>query len=756
MPESQPCFQTFFQGSPIGHPSRHESLYSRSNSPLQVKYLINTSCQCSPKVDADPRSRSLQTQKSGSSSPLFPYSHASRRNNPSPASPAYSPSAAQYAAEVVTVEKHVQCNSPMEDYDDFDDSWYTVKRPVTPSHYDSNTSIRRVLRPESPLDLARSSTGRPPDCTPNDTRPECTCQYNKPANIKKSYDQLHYPTQNGLRSQSPDHSSFSTVQHGDEGADLNITTFLREVKRILSSDVPSRMSPTLRKGSSTQDYYSDVRKSRLPPSESNSYFGRSQDRKSMLSSSGRFTDPQEDDMPSRDYLSRIKAAYEKATPYNGFSYKQPGTNRTQDFTIRNDILPSGKIPDYEQEFASSGRTTDRKQDWYTPASERRTDRRQWKFPSNQEWEFPSAPMDRKREYSTCVRMIERGSSPIAITPILRDSVPNSARTGNDSARRPTTAPIDTKSMNPEAARNSRPMQGGNGHNEATERSSTGTLETSISPPREAEEGYRYRPGIQGMTAKDAETRQSSRSNFNRRENTSSRVPNREIMRRCCCGLCKNRFSRSHFTTKCPFCANVHSCCCGMCSCPLPSCTSKSPILESSNSSDNCTSTTNSPSNAYHHNHPGFVSSRPKSLSPMRRTYLAGLDKAQRQRSNSTRSKCRNAFEPSPRELLESFHDFLKSESRRAKAVGSNSHRSCSDRRPTQWNQRPSMSPDRNCSQRARRLNARKPSRGPQHPWGTHPILLNPKPPNGQAVEYQLPYNGSHRGCCCPRCVNGKL
>lgn len=362
---------------------------------------------------------------------------------------------------------------------------------------------------------------------------------------------------------------------------------------------------------------------------------------------------------------------------------------------------------------------------------------------------------------------------------MKESGPNSARAGIESAGRltedyrydpvpgiskaaepkqlpklQTTEPIVTNCMNSEATNHSRPLEG-----DHFQRPSTRTPEPNITPPKESEEDYRNDP-VQGIP-KAAEPKQLPKRNDNKRD-TSSRLPNRQVTRRCCCGMCKSTYSRSHFTTKCPFCANVHSCCCGMCSCPIPSCTSKSPIPDSNTS--NNTSTTSSPRNDnlpfHNNNHPGFCSSRPKSLSPMRRTYLAGLEKPDEhhQRSKSARSKRKlqqRAFEPSPRALLESFHNYLKSESRRAKA-GSSPHRRCSERRSTHWNP-PSKYPDQNCSQRAKRLSTPKaPKLHQQAPWGTHPILLNPKPPVGQALEYRLPYNRSHRGCCCQGCVNGKL
>lgn len=657
MAESKPCFQTFFQASPSStprHPSRCDSLYlvetpqhSRSTSPVQQRRLMNTSCQCSPRIDRD--TKSFQTQKSGASSPLSPHnlelspdpSPCSRRKRPSPYRPSspskpigFDPSArplnrTPYAAELVTVEKHVQCNgSPRRESGEFDQSY--TRRHGNPSLHESAASIRRVLRPESPLDLARSAR-----------RLECTCQ------LQPADNQVHY--QNG--------------------------------------------SPS-----------------------------------------------------STDFVSIVRSTLKPAVPTIDFFGSSARTNRKlQDSTTTRDTFPvDGKQQEWE--ISSSGRRTDRKQaEWELPpktGSEfplRTTDRKQWEFPSNLDWEFPSVlrATDRKQEYySTCVRTTERGSSPIIVTPILKESVLNSAR-----------APILTNCEAP--SNNSRPLlQSGNGHYDATERSST---EANTSPPPESDEDYRYGP-VQ-VIPKAAEPR-----NF--RGHTSSRLPNREVIRRCCCGMCKSTYSRSHFTTKCPFCANVHSCCCGMCSCPFPSCTSKSPILDSNTS--NYTSTTSSPS---HDNkllfHPGFSSSRPKSVSPMRRKYLAGLAMPEnhRQRSKSSRPKCKlrqKTFEPSPRALLESFHNYLKSESRRAKA-SSSPHWRCSERRSTHWNP-PSGFPDRSCSQRAKRLSAGKAPRGQQQqaPWGTHPILLSSRPPNGQALEYRLPYRGSYRDCCCSRCVNGKL
>ncbi|CAM6018380.1 unnamed protein product [Sphagnum balticum] len=51
-----------------------------------------------------------------------------------------------------------------------------------------------------------------------------------------------------------------------------------------------------------------------------------------------------------------------------------------------------------------------------------------------------------------------------------------------------------------------------------------------------------------------------------------------VTSRCCCGRSKCTETGLIMTT-CPFCSHVHSCCCGMCGCPIPTCSSKSPILE---------------------------------------------------------------------------------------------------------------------------------------------------------------------------------
>ena len=790
IPESKPCFQTFFHASPTTtHPDRSESLYivetplqkspgqqphSRSTSPMQtylksclsppssgVKDLVNTSCQCSPRINTDPGSKSFHTQKSGARSPLSPY-NPEHPPYPSPSSPQKCPShyplrlpespsralnRLPYATELVTVEKHVQCNcSPQLGSADFDQSY--TRRPQSPSLYDTGASIRRILRPESPFRT-----------TPHSSRLECTC-HPKPGG--RGYNQLHYPTQNGSRSQSPSQSSSSTAQHRNVEPDLNFTTFLNDVKRILTSDVPPRLSPTNRNHDLKQDYYSKLNSTLKPEFPSKDY------------SSSERTDQKQENLSSMDFFLRVRSTLKPALPSVDFS-SSGRTDRWQEFLSRDNVASSGR-QDWKQVFPSKKariksrlEATDWRQEFPSrdnfSSSGRKADWKQsWDYPSNLNWEFSSGlrATDRRQEYASCVRTTERASSPIVVTPIITESGPNYSRE-IDLADRPETAPTSLSNpINSEAPRKSRPLQSGNDLNEATKTSSTRRVQANVSPATESDEDYRYGPVQATPTA--AESKHLAKPTFSKQD-TTTWFSNRDVIRRCCCGMCKNTYSRSHFTTKCPFCANVHSCCSGMCSCPFPSCTSKSPIPDSDSS--NYASTTSSPSNdnlhrfPSHKGNPGF-SSRPKSLSPMRRTYLAGLglpDKY-RPRSKSTRSRCKiqeKDFEPSPRTLLESFHRYLKSESRRAR-TGSSPLRRCPERRSAHWNP-PSMYSGRNCSQQTKRLSTRKTPKVQQQqqaPWGTHPILLSSKPPYGQALEYRLPHSGSHRGCCCPRCINGKL
>lgn len=792
IPESKPCFQTFFHASPRGstptYPDHSESLYivetplqmspgqpqSRSTSPMQphlkscssprrsgVKDLKNSSCQCSPRIDTDSGPKSFHTQKSGVSSPLSPY-NPEPSPYPSPCSPQKRPShypsefpespsrplhRLPYATELVTVEKHVQCNwSPRLESSEYDQAY--IRRPASPSLYETGASTRRILRPESPLRSA-----------PDSSRLECTCHQNPG---KTRYNQSQYPTQNGSRSQSPSQSSTSTAQHRDAEADLNITTFLNDVKRILTSDVPPKLSPTNRNHDLEQAYTSKLRSTLKPGFPSKDY-----------SSSGRTTDRKQDNISAMDFFSRVRSTLKPALPSVEFSSSGKTTDRRQDFSSRDNVAsserPEGR-PDYPSRKArieSRLEATDWKQDFPSrdnyPFYGRKADRKQsWDYPSNIDWEFPSdsRATDRRQEYSSCVRTTERGSSPIILTPLITESGPNYGAE-IESAERPETAPTLTNPMNREAPRKSRPLQSGNGLYEAAKKPSR-TLQANIASATESDEDYRYGL-IQATPRAAAESKHPAKPNFDKQD-SSSWFTSREVIRRCCCGMCKSAYPRSHFTTKCPFCANVHSCCCGMCSCPFPSCTSKSPIPDSNTS--NYTSTTDSPGNdnlhkPHFHNNNSSFSSRAKSLSPMRRTYLAGLELPHKYhpRSKSTRSKCKikeKYFEPSPTTLPKSFHRYLKSESRRAKTSIS-PQRKGSEQRSAHWNP-PSTYPDRNCSQQSKRLSTRKAPKGQQQqaPWGTHPILLSSKPPNGQALEYRLPYSGSHRGCCCPRCVNGKL
>lgn len=51
----------------------------------------------------------------------------------------------------------------------------------------------------------------------------------------------------------------------------------------------------------------------------------------------------------------------------------------------------------------------------------------------------------------------------------------------------------------------------------------------------------------------------------------------DITQLCCCGKCEYTKPRFPIRTECPFCKHTHSCCCGMCTCPIPSCSSKTPL-----------------------------------------------------------------------------------------------------------------------------------------------------------------------------------
>lgn len=51
----------------------------------------------------------------------------------------------------------------------------------------------------------------------------------------------------------------------------------------------------------------------------------------------------------------------------------------------------------------------------------------------------------------------------------------------------------------------------------------------------------------------------------------------DVTQLCCCGGCEYTNPRFPIKTICPFCKHTHSCCCGMCSCPIQSCSSKTPL-----------------------------------------------------------------------------------------------------------------------------------------------------------------------------------
>lgn len=734
----------------------------------QARDFMSSSCQYSPRE----RPKVFQSQKSGPSPPVSPdpspnssLCHPQKQNlspyrppKPSiyhfpkpmglpepPPTKAPSPrpvNRSPLAAELVTVEKHVHCNCSPRVETPLDVEFAYVdqscsRRPVSPSLYEA---VSRVLRPESPRPPMFQSLSPEvcPRLAPSPKRPECTCQK---LGHKRNNNQFQYAAQIGSRS----NSSNSTGQYR-RVENASITQFLNDVKRILKKDLPSRMRPAdqkqVFKETLKRDFYSSVR--------------------SALTS----------EFPFRDFPSSIRTDHNQELPSSGRTTDRKQELPTTDFLslVRATLKP-------EFPSSSSGRTTDRKRDQKQefstprncfPSSMRKTNCKQEISSSSR------ATTERKQEHTSCVRTTERGTSPIigqpvmvdsgARRPLMVDSGTNGA--GVESDDRPKTAPVFT-STNNEAPSKPRPLQSGTtDHINVIEKPSKRSSQEDILS-QESEEDYRY--GSVQAIPKASDSKHPSKRNFNKRDTPSwmpRAAPKREEMLRCCCGMCKSTHSRRHFTTKCAYCANVHSCCCGMCSCPFRYCSSKSPIPDSESSTP---STSGRNDKLPFRNYPGL--SRPKSLSPMtRRSYVAGIHEVPGKhgpRSKSARAKCKaqqiKERHPSPRALLKSFNSYLKSYPRRSK-TGS---RRCwhGHRRSPNWQYySPPVSPEQNCSQRTKRSIIRRPQKDQlqQAPWGTHPILLShPRPSNSRFVGAQIPQprlisSGPHRGCCCPRCANAKL
>ena len=147
----------------------------------------------------------------------------------------------------------------------------------------------------------------------------------------------------------------------------------------------------------------------------------------------------------------------------------------------------------------------------------------------------------------------------------------------------------------------------------------------------------------------------------------SRVPRpsytQGITRRCCCGGCECLDASSMISTKCPFCSHVHSCCCGMCNCPIPTCSSKSPI------SDSSTPTPRSPQTMasrlpFRSNSEFYSSSRLKSPPPLSARSYFNNRPATQVKSKSRLELLDPVHHPSPRSQIELFNKFLKSQSSR--------------------------------------------------------------------------------------------
>ncbi|KAG0621042.1 hypothetical protein M758_4G263800 [Ceratodon purpureus] len=116
----------------------------------------------------------------------------------------------------------------------------------------------------------------------------------------------------------------------------------------------------------------------------------------------------------------------------------------------------------------------------------------------------------------------------------------------------------------------------------------------------------------------------------------------DIIQLCCCGECEYTKPRFPMKTECPFCKHTHSCCCGMCSCPIPTCSSKTPLDGplsrgvSVNSSGALTGRSNPPLYSY----------RPKSVSqqlaPRKKLGFTSPDKSTPKPFTTSNSQLSNA------------------------------------------------------------------------------------------------------------------
>lgn len=702
-----------------------------------VKHLMSSSCQYSPRIDTEGPKVVLLTQKSGPSPPTSPY-HLDPSRDPSPCPPQlrrpspYRPprptmtspqklrpgvpepprpqTQSPLDAELVPVEKHIRCKcgprglAILHDTEDLDQS--CGRRAVSPSLYEA---ISRVLRPGSPCPIL---PGLPHLGRVSAQRMECTCR--KLPDKRNS--QICKAAQIGLHShESPSQHSSNSTAHCQRMDNAKMTEFLNDVKRVLKKDFPSRMRPPdHQKQDLKRDFYSSVR-SELPLKDFSSSI-RSPDRNQESPTSGRRTD-QKDELSSAEFLSIVRSTLKPEFP-----------------------------------SSSSGRTTERKEDKKHEVSPR--------TPCKQEASSILRPRERKQEFASCVRTTERGTSPIIGKPVMIDSGTNGS--GMESADRPKTDPTNTTTMNRKFPKNPRPLQSAHDNGDAMRRPSKGTIQED-SPPQGSDKARRYGP-VEANIPETTNSKHPSQRNFNKRVTPSwvpRAAPNREVLRRGCCGLCKSACSRSHLTTKCPYYGNVHSCCCSMCSCPFPYCTIESPVPDSENSM----SATSAGNGKF--GHPG--SSRPKSLSPFaRRSHVAGpremSDKhGPRSKPSRPKGKARQRERhPRARALLESFNSYLNSQCRCSK-TGLTPHRRCSysHQRSPHWHS-PPLSPERNCSQLAKRSMLRQTQRGLQQaPWDTHPILMSSRLSNSRFCLDRIPQprplpSGPHRGCFCPRCANGKL
>ncbi|CAM6039702.1 unnamed protein product [Sphagnum compactum] len=185
----------------------------------------------------------------------------------------------------------------------------------------------------------------------------------------------------------------------------------------------------------------------------------------------------------------------------------------------------------------------------------------------------------------------------------------------------------------------------------------------------------------------------------------------DVTSRCCCGM--NKCTNTGFITiTCPFCSSVHSCCCGMCSCPIPNCSSKSPILEP----DAVNPLPCSPENTGALKLPNYSSPKPLSsvgprLSPIRDVLVKN---ATRSLSPYPKAKSPNAKAPSedphPRGQQNAFYKYLKSQYRQKLQVQHRVERSPQRASPAQKSEILLHPPSRPLSQLRAVLNS-KPTRG---------------------------------------------